>query len=560
MEEAPLIESVACSKEKPKNAKVASCQTANEFAAEYLASQDLTAKIDIHWIKGTYQMPSTIQFFQPPSSQVIDLPSPLEFFCKYFTDELLESCAEKTNLYAVQNGVANFPPTNVPEVKTFFGILIIMGNLGYPRVRMYWEPKFAIPLIAENISVNRFFKLRNNMHFTSEEDKDSTDRLWKIRPLYNKIRERCHSLDPEEVYSVDEQMVPFKGSLNIKQYIKNKPTKWGVKLFLLCGVSGTIYDFIIYQGSSTELRTEYTLFGQGAAVVMQLSERIPSQCQLLFDNYFSSYWLFQWLSKKQIYAAGTIRKDRFSKPPFTERQENNRKLERGFMEDVICKNSGVVLTKWVDSSVVTLGSNFVGVAPPDTCQRWDKKSKEYVEVPRPKVVSLYNLGMGGVDKCDFLIALYRSFIRSKKWTVRLISHAVDMAVVNSWLEYRRTAENLGVPTKQVLDLIHFRQNLAEALILSGKLRAKKRGRPTSTPSSPSLVVNNPMIAAVTRKQVRPVEDVRFDNIGHMPIFSEKIGRCKKADCKSRTYIQCTKCNVSLCISRDQNCFQYFHTK
>lgn len=36
--------------------------------------------------------------------------------------------------------------------------------------------------------------------------------------------------DIEEVTSVDEQMVPFKGQLGFKVYMKNKPAKWGVKV------------------------------------------------------------------------------------------------------------------------------------------------------------------------------------------------------------------------------------------------------------------------------------------------------------------------------------------
>ena len=36
-----------------------------------------------------------------------------------------------------------------------------------------------------------------------------------------------------EELSIDEAMIPFKGRLSIKQYMKDKPTKWGVKVFVL---------------------------------------------------------------------------------------------------------------------------------------------------------------------------------------------------------------------------------------------------------------------------------------------------------------------------------------
>ena len=36
-----------------------------------------------------------------------------------------------------------------------------------------------------------------------------------------------------EELSVDEAMIPFKGRLSIKQYMKDKPTKWGIKVFVL---------------------------------------------------------------------------------------------------------------------------------------------------------------------------------------------------------------------------------------------------------------------------------------------------------------------------------------
>lgn len=159
------------------------------------------------------------------------MSSPLQLFSNYFSDELLETAVFNTNLYAVRNNVPNFPPTTVAELKTFIGINILMRNLGLPRVRMYGEPKFAVPLISENMTSNRFFKLKNNLNFVIDKDLNTNDRFWKVRPLYEAIRKYCASLQLESTFSVDEQMVPFKGQLNVKQYIKNKPTKWGVQLF-----------------------------------------------------------------------------------------------------------------------------------------------------------------------------------------------------------------------------------------------------------------------------------------------------------------------------------------
>ena len=94
-----------------------------------------------------------------------------------------------------------------------------------------------------------------------------------------------------------------------------------------------------------------------------------------------------------------------------------------------------------------MASNFVGVGNVDTVKRWDKKNKKYTDVARPEVIKLYNHSMGGVDLLDQMISIYRIYIRSKKWTLRMIFHAVDFTAVNSWFEYRRECERLKIKKK-----------------------------------------------------------------------------------------------------------------
>jgi len=102
---------------------------------------------------------------------------------------------------------------------------------------------------------------------------------------------RCRELDVEENVCIDEQIVPFKGQLDIKQYMQNKPCKWAVKVFLLCGSSGLVYDGLVYQGKMNHLNEELVdTYGVTGAIVVQLSQRLASQVhhKLYADNYFTS--------------------------------------------------------------------------------------------------------------------------------------------------------------------------------------------------------------------------------------------------------------------------------
>ncbi|KAG5877631.1 hypothetical protein JTB14_030029 [Gonioctena quinquepunctata] len=90
-----------------------------------------------------------------------------------------------------------------------------------------------------------------------------------------------------------------------------------------------------------------------------------------------------------------------------------------------------------------------------------------------------------------------------------VTHAIDLACTNAWLEYRKQAEVLNTPRKEVLDLVHFRSYIADVLIKAGKTPSKKRGRPSSETSTP------PGTPTLTRRKVsekRPLQEVRLDGV------------------------------------------------
>lgn len=185
---------------------------------------------------------------------------------------------------------------------------------------------------------------------------------------------------------VDEQMVPFKDQLSIKQYMKGKPIKWGVKVFLLCGESGTIYNILLFQGYYEYDQELVKTVGSGASVVLYLTQNVkPNRYFLFFDNFFSSFGLFERLQQLQIYGAGTIRTNWFANLPLMS-DKDMRKIGRGttfeVTTDVPSCNIGIV--KWFDYKAVNLGSNFIASWEVDRVTRWDKKEKKYVDIEGPK--------------------------------------------------------------------------------------------------------------------------------------------------------------------------------
>lgn len=202
-----------------------------------------------------------------------------------------------------------------------------------------------------------------------------------------------------------------------------------------------------------------------AAVVMQLSEKITEPNHLLcLDNYFSNYPLFQFLYDKKIYPIGTIRVNRFYKSRLLPIKEMKKK-GRGSVDINVSSDGQVILTQWFDNKLVTVGSNFIADGQFDYYQRWNRQTKRYINVPRPECIKLYNRNMGGVDQLDCSMSLYRCFTCWKKWTICMIFHTINMAVTNSWGEYGMQAAPIGLCNNTILDLLHFRQEVAQSLIL-----------------------------------------------------------------------------------------------
>lgn len=473
-----------------------------------------------------------------------ELPSAMDYFLKFFSPNLFNLIVEETNRFSVQKTGYSINLT-LNELHNFIAIEILMGIIKVPAYVDYWSNNFRYDKIASIMPLKRYQLIRRFLHFSDNEAADD-DRYYKIRNVFESIRINCNNLPNERRQSIDEMMVPFKGTRagSRKQYIKSKPKKWGFKLFIRAGVSGLIYDLLIYDGANTfqniHFPTEENALGFGAKTVLALCQTIPDPALsvVYFDNYFTSLELVCRLREVYgILCLGTIRTNRIQ----CDMPKSSRKAIRGTVYQKCDNVNKIVFVKWVDNKDVHLVSNYVGVDPQSTVRRYCKAENKKIEIPCPRIVKDYNSHMGGVDLADMLIALYRTGWKANKWYIKLFAQLLDICIVNAWNLKRREASLLKVNWTQKLKC--FRTEVADSL-LSFKKEAKK-----VSIMGPLCIINEPRVS-------RPVDLIRYDKYDHFPQPTQK-GRCRF--CKDgQTRLECMKCKVRLCLLSERNCFYTFH--
>ena len=140
---------------------------------------------------------------------------PFNIFTCFFPESLISKIVEQTNLYSVQTTGRNVN-TNVEEMTKFIGMNLLMGIVKLPT---YFQT-LQYPGIADHMSRNRFSSLKRFLHFVDNNaDIESNDKLAKVRPVIDAVRDCCVLVEPEEFHSIDKQIIPSKTKYSkVRQY------------------------------------------------------------------------------------------------------------------------------------------------------------------------------------------------------------------------------------------------------------------------------------------------------------------------------------------------------
>lgn len=132
---------------------------------------------------------------------------------------------------------------------------------------------------------------------------DKGDKYAKVRPLYDALNKNFFDLTPhEEHHSVDESMVPYFGRHSLKQFIRNKPIRYGYKTWVATTYQGYTVWKDPYHGKSQTLDPKYATLGLGASVVLNYCDVLQKLGDfpffMYFDNYFCGLPVLEELKKK----------------------------------------------------------------------------------------------------------------------------------------------------------------------------------------------------------------------------------------------------------------------
>ena len=129
----------------------------------------------------------------------------------FWDDEICDHLAYYTNLYSTQQ---TGKETTCQEIETFFGIQMTMTIVKMSQYKMYWSKEFKYDPIASTMTLKRYETLRRFLYASDNNNKNNPenagDKLIKVRPLLDLVRNNCIKIEPEQHHSIDEQIILAK--------------------------------------------------------------------------------------------------------------------------------------------------------------------------------------------------------------------------------------------------------------------------------------------------------------------------------------------------------------
>ncbi|XP_025101120.1 piggyBac transposable element-derived protein 4-like [Pomacea canaliculata] len=361
----------------------------------------------------------------------------------------------QTNLYARQkidkvkksnvcvtarSKINTWKSVQIHEVYNFLAIIVHMSVVHKPRISDYWakRPFLQTTFPSRIMKRDRFLDILANFHLNDDsaavpKGEPGYDPLHKLRPFINHLNHLFQtSYIPEQHIIIDEALCPWRGKLSFKVYMKDKPVKWGIKLYHLCeSKSGYVWWFEILCGMPGLSNRPYD-------VVQRLLGPLKSLGYCLYtDTYYTSLALAEDLASSNTGFTGTVLSNIIGLP----KEFMNTKLDTGGVDFRRCKNT--VVLRWKDKTDVAVLSTIHRPQMVAVNTRTSVKK-------RPTAIVDYHKNMGGVDLNDHMISYNAFYRKTTKWWKKLAFHMLTLTMVQAHCLYLKLFQTTYIPEQHII--------------------------------------------------------------------------------------------------------------
>ncbi|XP_011135111.1 piggyBac transposable element-derived protein 4 isoform X2 [Harpegnathos saltator] len=481
--------------------------------------------------------------------------TPLHFFQLFFTDDLIKKIVIETNIYtaniiqhkqlSIRSIWKQWKNVTECEMKAFFGVIINMGLINMPSLQDYWARNFysKIPFFSKIFSRDRFMQIFWALHLeTLPRSMNMTTKTRKISSYLDFLNKKfMEHYIPEKNLSIDESTVGFKGRVSFRTYNMQKPTKWGLRVYILADTrTSYLYSFVPFYGKITIndlIRPDLSFTNR---IVLQLYDNLQKSIpgatgyHIFTDKFYTNPILATELLKQQCFLTGTISINRKGI------SKRIRKCKLAIGQSIAYRREKTLLLAWRHKRVVTMLStkhtSGMLTRPKERFSREPNSGEQLITKPRV----IFDYTDNNVNTADQYAVSYCFIRKTLKWWRKLFFWGFESAIVNAYILYKECAvKNDDIPITH----LQFRKKLLMELI--GDFRAPKlRSEPVSDSD----------------------KEQRLENIPH---FIFQLSGSKTKDCvvcskpnvpgeRKRTSYFCDTCERKPGL-HPGNCFKRYHT-
>lgn len=428
---------------------------------------------------------------QTTGPQVPDyVTEPLDYFKLFVTDDLINKIATETNKYATakinklnlrpRSTWLSWKPVTTEEITAFIGVILNMGLLSEKNLQDCWSKEFNlyVPFYGKIFRRERFFQIFWNLHLNENmKNQDLRTRVRKVDNFIKYIESKFQEYYiPNKNISIDEAVIKFKGKIGFITYNKNKPTKWGIRMYVLSDATDAyIYSILPYYGSLTTDNLIRPDLPASSRIVVHLYssllKKLPNAkgYHVFCDRYYSSLPLASEMLKLNCHFTGTLNITRKCIPKFIKKPVFINKTKT-----VACRADNIMLLAWKDKNIVTVVSTANKSGSCLVSRKKYDKSKTIIS--KPNVIVDFTKYMRGVDRADQLGASYCFLRKSLKWWRKLFFWGIEMCSINAYILYKTT-----MIKKNEIPMTHFKfvSTLVKQLVKDFREGSRKFGRPST---------------------------------------------------------------------------------